>query len=63
MKRLLLISLLLTGCATTVPVKMSFPQAPEPILKPAEELQPLDPNKTKLSDLLDNANNNYGEYN
>ena len=41
MKRLILISLLLTGCATTVPVKMSFPQAPEPILKPAEELQPL----------------------
>jgi hypothetical protein len=25
-------------------------------------LQPLDPNKKKLSDLLDNANNNYGEY-
>jgi|TARA_R110000868_G_scaffold80285_2_gene228228 hypothetical protein len=62
MKRLILISLLLTGCATSVPVRMSFPQAPESLTKPAEELQALDPNKKKLSDLLENANNNYGEY-
>ena len=62
MKKLILITLLLTGCATSVPVRMNFPQAPEPLLKPAEELQPLDPNKKKLSDLLENVNNNYGEY-
>jgi hypothetical protein len=41
---------------------MSFPQAPESLTKPAEELQALDPNKKKLSDLLENANTNYGEY-
>jgi hypothetical protein len=62
MKRLILISLILTGCATSVPVRMSFPQAPESLTKPAEELQALDPNKKKLSDLLENANTNYGEY-
>ena len=62
MKKLLLISLLLTGCATSVPVKMSFPQAPEPLLESAKDLTPLDPNKKKLSDLLDNANTNYTEY-
>jgi hypothetical protein len=62
MKKLLLIILLLTGCATSVPVKMSFPQAPEPLLEPAKDLTPLDPSKRKLSDLLDNANTNYTEY-
>ena len=62
MKKLLLISLLLTGCATSVPVKMSFPQAPEPLFEPSKELLPLETDKKKLSDLLDNANTNYTEY-
>jgi len=62
MKKLLLISLLLTGCATSVPVRMSFPQAPEPLLEPSKELLPLETDKKKLSDLLDNANTNYTEY-
>ena len=62
MKKLLLISLLLTGCATSVPVKMSFPQAPEPLLEQSKELLPLETDKKKLSDLLDNANTNYTEY-
>ena len=31
-------------------------------MKPAPDLQPLETNKKNLSDLLDNANTNYGEY-
>jgi len=62
MKKLLLISLLLTGCAASVPVRMSFPQAPEPLLETSKELIPLEADKKKLSDLLDNANANYTEY-
>jgi hypothetical protein len=41
---------------------MSFPQAPEPLLEPSKELLPLETDKKKLSDLLDNANTNYTEY-
>jgi len=60
MRRLLLISLLvLTGCATSVPVKMGFPQVPEALDKPCERLLPLAADKKELSDLLENTNDNY----
>jgi hypothetical protein len=60
MRKLLLISLLaLTGCATSVPVTMSFPQLPEALDKPCERLEPLAVDKKELSDLLENTNDNY----
>ena len=60
MRRLLLISLLvLTGCATSVPVKMSFPQVPEALDKPCDRLEPLAVDKRELSDLLENTTDNY----
>jgi hypothetical protein len=62
MRNLLLASLLLlTGCATSVPVTMSFPLLPEALTKPCELLLPLDPNKRELSDLLENTNENYAK--
>lgn len=62
MRGLLLASLLLlTGCATSVPVTMSFPQIPEALSKPCDLLLPLDPNKRELSDLLENTNDNYAK--
>ena len=61
MRKLLLISLLLTGCATSVPVTMSFPQAPDALTKPCELLEPLADGKRELSDLLSNTNDNYAK--
>jgi hypothetical protein len=62
MRNLLLASLLLlTGCATSVPVTMSFPQVPEALEKPCERLQPLVEGKRELSDLLENTNDNYAK--
>jgi hypothetical protein len=62
MRNLLLAGLLLlTGCATSVPVTMSFPQAPEALAKPCDLLLPLDPSKRELSDLLENTTDNYAK--
>ena len=62
MRNLLLAGLLfLTGCATSVPVTMSFPQAPEALAKPCDLLLPLDPSKKDLSDLLENTTDNYAK--
>ena len=62
MRNLFLVSLLLlTGCATSVPVTMSFPQAPEALSKPCELLLPLDKSKRELTDLLENTTDNYAK--
>ena len=62
MRNLLLASLLLlTGCATTVPVKMSFPELPESLTKPCDRLEPLADGKRELSDLLENTTDNYAK--
>jgi hypothetical protein len=62
MRKLLLISaLLLTGCATAIPVKMGFPQLPEALSKPCDRLLPLDPAKKQLTDLLENTVDNYAK--
>jgi hypothetical protein len=65
MKKLLvpLIALILTGCASTVPVTMTFPQPPASLMEPAEKLTPLNKkNKVELSDIIENANENAGKY-
>jgi len=61
MRNLLLAGLLLTGCATSVPVTMSFPQLPAALDKPCERLEPLAADKKELSDLLTNTNDNYAK--
>lgn len=62
MRGLLLASLLLlTGCATTVPVTMSFPELPDALTKPCDRLEPLPEGKRELSDLLENTTDNYAK--
>lgn len=62
MRNFFLISiLLLTGCATSVPVTMSFPQVPDALSKPCDLLLPLDPDKKDLTDLLENTTDNYAK--
>jgi len=58
----LLIALLLNGCATTVPVHMHFPQVPETLIANCPVLDPLTEDQNRLSDLLENANTNYGKH-
>ena len=50
------------GCSTTVPLHMTFPEAPPTLMTPAPNLKELTSNNVNLSDLLDNANENYGNY-
>ena len=62
MKSLLILTLLLTGCATVTPVTQHFPDVPADLLTPAEELTTLDKPNPELSDLLENDNANYGKH-
>jgi hypothetical protein len=64
MKKLIVLSLfLLSACANnTAPVIPNWPMVPEDLQQPAADLTPLAPDQRNLSDLLDNANNNYTQY-
>ena len=68
LKRIALLSMLsascliLPGCSTTVPLKMPWPEAPANLLEPASNLQPLPEDKKTLTDLIENANENFGTY-
>jgi len=65
MNKLLIItmSLFLTACWTsTVPIKPKFPEAPSILLEPVPLLKSLNGKQTQLSDILSNANANYGTY-
>lgn len=56
------VCLILLGCSTTVPLTQKFPAAPEVLMEPAPELKTLPDDKKTLTDLLENANENYGYY-
>lgn len=57
------IMLLITGCSTTVPVTVKFPDAPASLMEPAESLKLLDEEpKPQLSDILENTAENAGRY-
>ena len=66
MKQYLIIFMvaMLVGCAANrpAPVKLKWPEVPQDMMQPPEELEPLDASKTRLSDLIDNANVNYSKY-
>ena len=53
--------LLLTGCATSVPVKMSFPEAPTVLMEKCPELKVLSED-AKLSDVAKTIAINYTTY-
>jgi hypothetical protein len=62
MKKLLILLVIgLGGCATSVPVTRNFPNPPSDLVMPSK-LKPMDSTSTKMSDLLQNANMNYGTY-
>lgn len=54
--------LLLTGCATAVPVKQVFPSVPEELLKPCPPLTIIETQEIKLSELLNVVSANYTKY-
>ena len=64
MKRLLAVCVFfaLTGCTGTVPVKMSFPQVPEDLKIACPDLQQLDADTKKLSEVISIVGKNYGQY-
>lgn len=62
MKYLLLPLLLLTGCSTTVPVVMKFPDAPAELVTPCAELEQTPAGTTQLSKTLEVVVKNYSKY-
>jgi hypothetical protein len=54
--------LMLPGCSTTVPLKMPWPTVPPSLMEPASDLKPLSADKKTLTDLIENANDNYSSY-
>ena len=61
MKKILVILLMLTGCSTVVPVKQSFPDAPEELKSACQDLKLIEPT-TKLSDVVSVVTYNYSLY-
>jgi hypothetical protein len=57
----LVTALLLAGCLAT-PVKRTFPDVPEDLLKACPNLEQIDPKTDKLSDVLLVVTDNYGQY-
>lgn len=62
MKRIILITaLVLSGCATSVPVAVKFPDVPKDMLVACPDLSQI-PDTTKLSEVLPVVADNYGQY-
>jgi hypothetical protein len=54
--------LCLTGCASTVPVTMNFPQVPEELRVSCPDLKTVSEGTTKLSEVVTVVTENYGQY-
>jgi hypothetical protein len=62
MKTLLLASLIvLSGCSTTVPVTVKFPEVPLELMSTCPDLKQTEPT-SKLSDVLQVVTENYSQY-
>jgi hypothetical protein len=60
--KVVLLTLLLTGCATIVPVTQTWPEAPGQLaMEPCPQLQKL-PDAAQLSDVAKTITNNYTSY-
>lgn len=57
-----LLGIVLTGCSTTVPVKRTFPEVPEILLKECGELNTINKPEVKLSELMDTVSKNYSKF-
>ena len=62
MRYALILSLLLAGCSTLVPVKQNFPELPQAISEACPDLEKLPAETKKLSDVVGNVSKNYGTY-
>lgn len=64
MKKLLLFctAILLSGCATTVPVAAKFPEAPAILLEPCDKLDTIEKEKVYFSEFLKIVVGNYTKY-
>lgn len=64
MRLVILVSLLLAGCSTTVaPVIMKFPDAPASLMTPASDLNKLPADKKiEMSDIIQTTNDNALKY-
>lgn len=58
---LLILTIFLSGCSL-IPVKRTFPEIPLSLTVPCGELDQIDENTTKLSDLMSAVVENYGKY-
>jgi hypothetical protein len=54
--------IVLAGCSATVPVKRTFPDVPEALLKECGTLGTINKPEVKLSELMDTVAKNYGKY-
>lgn len=58
----LLLTLLLAGCSTVVPVKQNFPEAPPALKEKCEQLKQVQGDKVSITDLLKVVVQNYTLY-
>lgn len=56
------LSLFLAGCATSVPVKMKFPDVPEALMTKCEDLEQLPADTKQLSKTAESVIRNYSKY-
>lgn len=62
MRTLLLVSMIvLSGCSTTVPVTVKFPEVPSELMSTCPDLKQTPPT-SKLSDVLQVVTDNYSQY-
>jgi hypothetical protein len=59
---IILFSLFLVGCSTSVPVKMKFPEAPEALMTKCEDLEKLPADTKQLSKTAESVIRNYSKY-
>lgn len=62
MKYVLILSLLLTGCSTFVPVNQKFPDVPKELMVKCQDLNLVPDGETKLSGVLSVVSSNYALY-
>lgn len=58
----LIITALLVGCSTTVPIKPSFPEAPQVLKEKCENLKKIDGDKVAITEMLKVVIHNYTLY-
>jgi hypothetical protein len=62
MKKLIVLSLLLTGCTTAVPIKPKFPAAPKTLTEPCTTLKKIEGDTVSIVDLHKTVVDNYTLY-